>query len=148
MPKSIYVQFLLEQPNSNHHYLNRLIKLLNHFISIEPKDKPKGFESHHIVPKAKSWKPEWKDEKDNLLKVPSKAHYIIHHLMWKAFPNDYSMSQAFRQIVFCHKKQTTARIYEILKSKIEFSETHKNRIRKSLTRTSSYRRIYPKDERR
>jgi len=33
--------FLAEQPNSNLHYLNRLVKLLNHFISIEPIDKPK-----------------------------------------------------------------------------------------------------------
>ena len=113
MPKSIYVQFLLEQPNSNHHYLNRLIKLLNHFISIEPKDKPKGFESHHIVPKAKSWKPEWKDEKDNLLKVPAKAHYIIHHLMWKAFPDDYAMTKAFHRIIHGKQKHPiTAKIYE------------------------------------
>jgi hypothetical protein len=41
MPKSIYVQFLLEQPNSNLHYLNRLVKLLNYFISLEPLKKPK-----------------------------------------------------------------------------------------------------------
>ena len=41
MPKSIYVQFLLEQPNSNPHYLIRLVKILNHFIFIEPEDKPK-----------------------------------------------------------------------------------------------------------
>ena len=41
MPKSIYVQYLVEQPNSNSHYLNRLIKILNYFISIEPEDKPK-----------------------------------------------------------------------------------------------------------
>ena len=41
MPESIYVQHLAEQPSSNSHYLNRLIKLLNHYISIEPEDKPK-----------------------------------------------------------------------------------------------------------
>ena len=41
MPKSIYVQYLAEQPNANLHYLNRLVKILNHFISIEPKDKPR-----------------------------------------------------------------------------------------------------------
>jgi len=41
MPKTIYVRYLLEQPNSIPHYLNRLVKLLNHFISIEPEDKPK-----------------------------------------------------------------------------------------------------------
>ena len=41
MSKSIYVRHLAEQPNANIHYLNRLIKILNHFISIEPEDKPK-----------------------------------------------------------------------------------------------------------
>jgi len=41
MPKSIYVEFLSEYPNSNPNYLNRLVKILNHFISIEPEDKPK-----------------------------------------------------------------------------------------------------------
>jgi len=41
MSKTIYVRHLAEQPNSNSHYLNRLIKVLNHFISIEPTDKPK-----------------------------------------------------------------------------------------------------------
>jgi len=81
MPKSIYVQFLLEQPNASIHFLNRLVKILNHFISIEPEDKPSGFECHHMVPK--SWKSEWSKEPRNLLKVPAKAHYIIHHLIWK-----------------------------------------------------------------
>jgi len=41
MSKTIYVNYLSEQPNSNPHYLNRLVKVLTHFISIEPEDKPK-----------------------------------------------------------------------------------------------------------
>ena len=99
MSKTIYVNYLSEQPNSNSHYLNRLIKLLNHFILIEPEDKLIAYHQHHIVPKSKSWKPEWKKVKDNLLKVPAKAHYVIHHLMWKAFPKDYSMMHAFERMV-------------------------------------------------
>ena len=51
MPKSIYVQHLIEQPNSNPHHLNRLIKLLNHFISIEPEDKPKRIRVSPYRPK-------------------------------------------------------------------------------------------------
>jgi len=118
MPKSIYVEHLSQQPKSNIHYLTRLVKLLNHFISIEPKDKPKGFECHHIVPK--SWKPEWEFEKDNLLKVPAKAHYVIHHLMWKAFPKDYAMIKAFYQMSNRLDEKITAKVYEVLK--IEVSE--------------------------
>lgn len=119
MPKTIYINFLVEHPNSNPHYLNRLIKLLNHFISIEPSKKTKGFESHHIVPKAKSWKPEWDKVSDNHLKVPVKAHYVIHHLMWKAFPKDYAMSVAFHKMTHGQQKQRiTSKIFEILKLEI------------------------------
>jgi len=115
--------FLLEQPNSNTHHLNRLIKILNHFISIEPPKKIKGYESHHIVPR--SWKPECEFEKDNLLRVPAKAHYVIHHLLWKAFPKDYSMTEAFHQMSHRQQKQRiTAKVYEILR--LEFSQAQRN----------------------
>lgn len=121
MPKSIYVRHLAEQPNSNSHYLNRLIKVLNHFISIEPEDKHRGYECHHIVPK--SWKPEWKKVKDNLLKVSVKAHYVIHHLMWKAFPDDNKMQRSFW--FTCHgqqKQRITAKVYEKVKNNIMTEE--------------------------
>ena len=114
MSKSIYVQYLTEQPNANLHYLNRLVNVLDYFITIEPPKKTEGFESHHIVPK--SWKPEWSKEPNNLLKVPSKAHYIIHHLMWKAFPKDVPMQRSFWY--FVGKKNVSAKTYSILKQQI------------------------------
>jgi ribosomal protein S27AE len=127
MPKSIYIDYLIEQPSSNHHYLNRLIKILNHFISIEPSKKPKGFEKHHIVPK--SWKPEWIKEPDNLLKVPAKAHYVIHHLLWKAFPKNYSMVKAFKEMSHRHQKQRiTIKVFDILRN--EFSDAQRAKARK------------------
>jgi hypothetical protein len=132
MPKSIYVQFLSEQPNSNLHFLNRLIKLLNHFISIEPEDKPKGFECHHIIPK--SWNPEWSKEPDNLLKVPAKAHYVIHHLMWKAFPDSISMCRSFWLMSGKSNIHLTAKIYNNLKSNLSFSEIHRQRISEAAMR--------------
>ena len=133
MPTTIYVDYLVEQPNSNPHYLNRLIKILNYFISIEPEDKPSGFECHHIVPK--SWKPEWEFETDNLLKVPAKAHYIIHHLMWKAFSDSISMSRSFWFFIGKDdKSQVTAKIYENLKKNLSHSEETKQRISDSLKR--------------
>lgn len=146
MPKSIYVQHLAEQPNSNLHYLNRIIKLLDHFISVEPPKRTKGYESHHIVPK--SWKPEWKKVKDNLLKVPAKAHYVIHHLMWKAFPKDYDMKWSFWKTCHGHQKQKiTAKVYESLKSNLshseetkqKMSESHKRQIKTYLFRTNSFK---------
>lgn len=132
MPKTIYVNYLSEQPNTNIHYLNRLVKLLNHFISIEPKDKPKGFEDHHIVPKAKSWKPEWDKIPENHLKVPAKAHFVIHHLMWKAFPKDYAMMYAFHQMNHRTDQKISAKIYEVLR--YQFIVVHS----KTMKRKKSY----------
>ena len=135
MPKNIYVQFLLEQPNSNFHYLNRLIKILNHFISIEPPKKIKGYEDHHIVPK--SWKPEWDKVSENHLKVPAKAHYVIHHLMWKAFPSDCAMQRSFWFFIGKKKEKVDAQVYENIKKGLIISEETKQKIRKANSRSRS-----------
>jgi len=148
MPKSIYVQYLAEQPNSNSHFLNRLIKTLNHFISIEPPKKPKGYESHHIVPR--SWKPEWEFEKNNLLKVPAKAHYVIHHLMWKAFPKNHQMKWSFWKTCYGQQKQKiTAKVYESLKSNLSHSEETKQKMREKHKRQkvfATFRRNQTKNQ--
>ena len=123
MPKSIYVEYLTQRHDSNPHYLNRLVRLLTHYISIEPPKKTKGFEDHHIVPKAKSWKPEWDKIPENHLRVPVKAHYVIHHLMWKAFPFDRAMRYAFWMTFIGQQRQRiTAKVYESIKRNLSHSE--------------------------
>ena len=77
----------------------------------------------------KSWKPEWSKEPDNLLKIPAKAHYVIHHLMWKAFPDSISMSRAFWLFSITEKQKVTAKIYDILKRQISDDQS---RLRKRL----------------
>ena len=119
--------FLSEQPNSNPHYLNRLIKLLNHFISIEPPKKIKGYERHHIIPK--SWKPEWDKISENHLKIPIKAHYVIHHLMWKAFPKNYAMMNAFIRIRYRLGNRLTLKTFKILR--LEFNIYQSAKVRKT-----------------
>lgn len=123
MPKSIYIQYLSEYPNANPHYLNRLIKILIYFSSIEPKDKPFDYESHHIVPK--SWKPEWKNEKDNLLKVSYRVHYLIHYLMWRSFPKDSKMMLSFWKMNNQKTKKILSKLYD--QSKIAFIKNHPNK---------------------
>ena len=136
MPKSIYVQHLVEQSNSNLHFLNRLIKILNHFISIEPEDKPKGFECHHIVPR--SWKPEWDKVPENHLKVPVKAHYVIHHLMWKAFPDSISMQRCFLRTCLGQQKQKiTAKVYENIRKNLTHSEEARQKMSEAKKRQIS-----------
>ena len=71
--------------------------------------------------------------KDNLLKVPAKAHYVIHHLMWKAFPKDYAMIKAFNRMSNSQQKQRiTAKVYKILK--LQHSEV----VSKSQKRKNTY----------
>lgn len=109
--KEDYVKYLSEQSDTNSHYLNRLIKLLSHFVLNEPNIG----ESHHIIPK--SWKPEWHHEKENRVLLSPKAHYVIHHLMWKAFPNDVKMTQAF-WFMSAMRATVTARVYDIVKKEM------------------------------
>lgn len=115
MSKTIYVQFLAKQTNANNHYLNRLIKILNHFISIEPEKKSKDYEYHHIVPK--SWKPDWKKIKDNIVQLPIRVHFIIHHLYALSFPSDKSMTFAFwRMINQKRNGKINSRLYFLIRS--------------------------------
>jgi hypothetical protein len=113
MPKNIYVHYLTEKSDSNLHYLNRLIKILHHFILIES-SITNSYEHHHIVPR--SWQPEWVNKSRNILKVPTKAHYVIHHLMMKAFPTNIPMVYAFWRMSNSSKYQITARLYGIARS--------------------------------
>ena len=77
MSKNIYIDYLAEQPGSNNHYLNRLLKILRYSTEKEVSHQI-GYEEHHIVPK--SWKPEWKRVKDNMIYLPTRLHFIIHWL--------------------------------------------------------------------
>lgn len=76
---------------TNQHFLNRLLKILS-WCQEHPCSK--GVK-HHILPKCKSWFPEYKKDNKNIVKVSQKMHFLIHHLMWKAFPKDSAMYTAF-----------------------------------------------------
>lgn len=96
MSKNIYIDYLAEQPESNNHYLNRLLKILRYSTEKEVSHQI-GYEEHHIVPK--SWKPEWKRVKDNMIYLPTRLHFIIHWLYALAFPRDRSMTFAFWRMI-------------------------------------------------
>ena len=89
----------------------------------------------------KSWKSEWSKEPDNLLKVPAKAHYVIHHLMWKAFPDSISMSRSFWFISGKKNQIITAKVYDSLKQNLSLSEESKQKIsiamRREVTQTAN-----------
>ncbi|MCA9459902.1 MAG: hypothetical protein KC550_05130 [Nanoarchaeota archaeon] len=144
MTKTIYqhenVPFLLlyiYDSEINSHYLKRYIKFIRHFKSIEPKEKrKKGFEKHHIFPN-NSCSKKFSVFENNLVLLPLRAHYIVHWLLWKAFPKNKAMMFAFNQMAGRVKNKgirLNSRVYEKLRNEfVEISskiarETNRKRV--------------------
>jgi len=123
---SSYKEFLLLFSNIlliNHHYLNRYYKLITIFKK-RNLIKDIGLENHHIIPRSFSGT----NKKENMVYCKFKEHYILHHLLWKAFPNT-GMTHAFMMMncVRTEKSKITAKVYEQLRS--EFSKNHSKKIK-------------------
>ena len=95
---------------TNTHYLSRLVKILEHCVKTQYSEG----EKHHILPK--SWFPEYSKEKLNIIRIPSRLHFLIHHLMHKAFPKDKSMYTAFWNMThFKKSNRITSKQYSALR---------------------------------
>ena len=112
----MFIQKLEEQKNVrpfNYSYLSRLLKVVNHYKA----NPMTGGVKHHILPKNKSWFPEYRRNKENLLYVSVRVHFLIHHLMWKAFPKDPAMYTAFWNMSHFHKDlRLTSKQYEHIRN--------------------------------
>jgi hypothetical protein len=89
----MFISLLSEESQkrvTNYHFLNRLLKVLR-WCYANP--DPQGVR-HHILPKCKSWAPEYAKDARNIVRVSVRMHFLIHHLMWKAFPKDTAMYTA------------------------------------------------------
>ena len=106
---------------TNVHYLCRLIKLLRHCI-----DHPLAVGvKHHILPKCKSWFPEYAKDKNNLIIVTPRMHFIIHYLLHKSFPKDPAMYTACWNMSHLNKDSTlSSKQYESLR--LQFSQRMKS----------------------
>lgn len=104
---------------SNQHFLNRYLKLIDKFKERNLK-KSKGLHNHHIFPKSFGGS----NRKFNMVFCSPKEHFILHHLLWKAFPNS-KMVYAFNMMVNHKKCKITARVYEQLK--MNFTLHNKNK---------------------
>lgn len=73
---------------------NRYLKFIE---SLENQVVPKGtkYHKHHIVPK--SWRPDLKKDKNDIIKLTIKQHIIAHHILSKT--EDYQMKCAIRRMV-------------------------------------------------
>lgn len=64
------------------HLLNRYIKIISYYINNSYNNLG---DKHHILPK--SLYPEFIKNKDNIVKIPHKAHFICHLLLTRMFNN-------------------------------------------------------------
>jgi hypothetical protein len=64
------------------------------FIKSRPQNRALGYaERHHILPR--SLYPEFETDPTNIVVLTAKEHYIAHLLLYKTFPESYSMLRAF-----------------------------------------------------
>lgn len=116
------------------------VKIIKHFVdNPEVKDGSWSHEKHHILPR-KLW-PEFEKEVWNIVVLPTKAHYLSHYLLFKAFSNR-SCAFAFNQMRRVSKKngRSNCRLYAAVRKEIaqHISETNtgractpENKLRKS-----------------
>lgn len=92
-------------------YSDRYYKIISHYqvTSVE------GFtESHHIVPKCMGGN----DERNNLVDLPPKAHFIAHYLLTKMYPDNKKLKHAFAMMGVSNQHQDrkqTGKLYELSK---------------------------------
>ncbi|CAB4133127.1 HNHc domain containing protein [uncultured Caudovirales phage] len=97
----------------NNFYLIRYNKLINHYKNVIVD----GFyEKHHIIPKCLGGT----NNNDNLVLLPTRVHFIAHALLYKAYPKETKLAQAFGMMVASNKHQKgrkfSSRLYEMSKS--------------------------------
>lgn len=93
------------------------------------------FEKHHVTPKCMGGA----DEDSNFVLFTPREHVIAHKLLWKSYPDNYSLMWAYTRTINSHKGVLTSREVEKAKlAKIEYmrnreiSEETKEKISKTL----------------
>ena len=79
-------------------YICRYNKLINHYKTVLVNGH---HEKHHIIPKCMGGT----DDVKNLILLPTRAHFIAHYLLYKAYPNNKKISHAFAMMGVCNKFQ-------------------------------------------
>lgn len=111
----------------NLHYANRYMKFIQH---CSMQHLTTGFESHHILPKAKTLFPEYSSLKLNpwnSIKLTPHQHFIAHWLLWKAMGN--FMAYAFSAMRRKSKYQTnryfkiTGKVYNQLRIDVAHAQS-------------------------
>lgn len=97
----------------NPHYLKRYIKFISNLKDQTIRDSYS--EKHHIAPK--SMFPELRNDKNNLVRITARQHFVAHWLLWKAY-STLEMARAFHLM---HLDKRNSRSYSAVRHTISES---------------------------
>ena len=81
------------------------------------------YEKHHIIPRCMGGS----DEVENFVLFTPREHVVAHKLLWKAFPDNYSLMWAYTRTVDAHKGKGVLSSREVEKAKIAKAHYMSNR---------------------
>ena len=110
-------------------YLNRYIKL----VQYSQTQQFDGYtEKHHILPR--SMFPQHTKDKNNIVIVTARIHFLLHYMLWKAYRNHktWNAFKFMNSMSNNHKRYFNSRLYQTLRSEMKLTDEHKAKISKKL----------------
>jgi hypothetical protein len=115
MNNSIYLQLISLNKKHTKHYLKRYVKLVSFYKERNWSYKSGLHHEHHIVPESFGGL----DTVENLVVITIREHFILHWMLYKAFPRS-QMTTAFHMMCHCSGQKISSKVYE--KLMLEFIE--------------------------
>lgn len=109
MIQEYLLHHMINRPH-NKHSLNRYIRFINSCSSLESYT-----EKHHILPKSNDMFPEFSKDKNNIIKLSPRQHFIAHWMLSRVYDNAQSQTVAF--FLMCSKHKINSKTYAKLKIK-------------------------------
>lgn len=95
----------------NSHHLNRYIQFINAILTKRPENvKFEYSERHHILPKSMGGT----NDKENLIYLSYREHYLAHYMLAKAFPN-HNIVFALTKMMDGKERIKNSKLYEDVK---------------------------------
>jgi hypothetical protein len=123
-------------------YYTRYNKIIHHFIH----NPPQSGELHHITPRCLGGS----NEDSNIVLLPAKAHFLVHHLLCKMHPDNRKLKHAFAMMAVNNPYQQrifSGRLYEKAKTArsealkgVPRSEEVKAKLRKPKSNKENYKK--------
>ena len=108
-------------PNKYHKWYYNIIKNAK---KQSRSKKDSYYESHHIIPKCMGGS----NSRQNLVLLTAREHYIVHHLLYKMYPNHYGIFYAFKLLAYTSREvKISARVFQIIKENEIIHAKQRNR---------------------